>query len=75
LLKFASMKVRMELDAPFRGKLIAGLDFPVDSFNQMSLAFLSCDSCVSWLMFSSAGLLTACPRWIDDRPPACFTGP
>ena len=26
----------MELDAPFRGELIVGLDFPVDSFNQMN---------------------------------------
>jgi hypothetical protein len=65
----------MGLDIPFRGELIVGVDYPVDSFNQLCAAFLSCDSRVSWLMSSSSGLETARPRWIDDRPPACFTGP
>jgi hypothetical protein len=37
-------------------------------------AFLSCVSSVSWLKFSSSGVETARPRWIDDRPRACFTG-
>jgi hypothetical protein len=74
-LKFAKAKVRVELDMPFRGALIVGVDYPVDSFNQLCPAFLSCVSSVSWLMFSSSGLETAHPRWIGDRPRACFTGP
>jgi hypothetical protein len=65
----------MELDIPLRGELIGGVDYPVGSFNQLFAAFLSCVSCVSWLMFSSSGLNTARPQWIDDRPRACSTGP
>jgi hypothetical protein len=65
----------MELDIPLRGELIVGVDYPVDSFNQLCAAFLSCVSSVSWLMFSSSGDETASPQWIDDRPRACLTGP
>jgi hypothetical protein len=65
----------MELDIPFGGELIVGVDYSVDSFNQLCAAFLSCDSRVSWLMSSSSGLETAHVRWIDNRPRVCFTGP
>jgi hypothetical protein len=73
--KFWNAKVRMELDIPLRGELIVGADYPVGSFNQLCAAFLSCVSCVSWLMFSSSGLNTARPQWINDRPLAWLTGP
>jgi hypothetical protein len=75
MLKFANVKVQTEVDMPLRGELMVGVDHPVDSFNQLCAAFLSCASRVSWLMFSSTGLETARPRRIDDRPRACMTGP
>jgi hypothetical protein len=54
----------MELDIPLRGELFVDMDYLVDSFNQLCAAFLSCDSSVSWLIFSSSGRETARLRWI-----------
>jgi hypothetical protein len=73
--KIAKQRVRKKLATPLRGESIVGVDYLVDSFNQLCAAFLSCDSCVSWLMISSCGVETARRRWIDDRPRACLTGP
>ena len=67
--------VRKKVEIPLRWELIVGVDCPIDSFNQLCAAFLSCDSCVSWLMISYSGRESARRRWIDDRPRACLAGP
>ena len=49
-------------------ELTVGVDYPVESFNQLCLVFLSCDSSVSWLTYFSSGLETARGRWTDHGP-------